>query len=77
MRRTDGIVSVKDVAEGSGENLGPNGTHATHGILVQERVTTNREFHFGALDQIERWIEFLEFFQSAVAMALVVVVMMM
>ena len=77
VRRTDGIVSVKDVAEGSGENLGPNGTHAAHGILVQERVTTNREFHFGALDQIERWIEFLEFFQSAVAMTLVVVVVMM
>lgn len=64
MGRRHGVVTIEGVAHGRGKDFRSNRSDTTHGILVQEGIAPNGEFDFGTLDQVQRRIESLEFFES-------------
>mmetsp|Transcript_12469 Transcript_12469/g.23894 ORF Transcript_12469/g.23894 Transcript_12469/m.23894 type:complete len:261 (-) Transcript_12469:271-1053(-) len=63
VRRRHSVVAVKSVAHGCCEYFRTDRADSSHSILVQKNVTSNGDFNFGPLDQIQGRIEGLEFFE--------------
>jgi hypothetical protein len=64
MRRAHGLVAIVHITHGFGKGSGANGSNSTDCILVQECIAANGHLNFGAFDQINRWVQLFELFQS-------------